>query len=101
MTEDKSRLSEDKQYVTWHIDTGTHKRDYFIPKSRLHETKHNHVGMSDELYRDVSDWIAHLSEKRWSSKKLLTELCDIIKRCEPDAKINWDNTYRLINDTFK
>lgn len=90
---DKSEFVETKNYVTYKVNTQYHKKKYGIEKTSLKE-----VCKYEKEYSNISEWIAHLSAKVWTSKRMLLELCEIIKRIHPENKINWDETHRYIED---
>lgn len=47
---------------------------------------------------EVSEYIYLLSRKSWMDKNTLYELAGIIQREFPKNKINWEETYSIIED---
>ncbi|MEI7670267.1 MAG: hypothetical protein WCJ33_09305 [Pseudomonadota bacterium] len=88
---DKSYFIEYKNHLTYKVVTNTHKKDYDIPKSELGNCKYNS--------NRISDWVEHISNKGWASRRMMLCLCDKIKRLCPDNNINWEETYLYIDST--
>lgn len=97
---DKSKFIETRDYVTYRINTRFTKYDYHINKKGLDKSRnHDPYTVGDRKYENVSEWVCHLSEKGWASKRMMLLLCDIIKRVCPDNKIDWEETYRFIENS--
>ena len=92
-----SKLYESKKYVTWRIRRRHINRDYLISKHRLDELRETHHNLYGS-YNNVSEWIAHILDKLWAEKKLIIQLCEIIKKEKKENKIDWAETDRMIEE---
>jgi hypothetical protein len=70
-------------------------QDYYIENERLDEIRNEYEYYGVKL-KNVSDWIDHLRKKQWIEKRHLLELAEIIKERKPKNKIDWDQTFWLI-----
>ena len=47
-----------------------------------------------------SEWIIHLMGKTWINSKILYELAQVIKKEFPNSKINWEQTFLVVEKHF-
>lgn len=90
MGKNKSKWIVTKNYITYRLNEYRFKKDYDIEKSRLNDL----CNYND--YSNASEWVVHLSGKVWANKKMLLELCELIKEYYPTSTINWKETNKCI-----
>lgn len=58
--------------------------------------------LADVIYSDgyyISDWINQLIGKFWVNKPILYELAKLIQQEFPNNNIDWDITYKMIDNS--